>query len=110
MTLPIYNAGERVCPPPIRTVESDTASAIQQSKEKNIVWLLSRISAPDVQAICSWTGFNILIRNGIAVVQDSVGCMLTINTPATQISTINKVLNQSLSIMRSLELNTVVCF
>ena len=41
--------------------------------------------------------------------QDTVGYLPTVNAPATQMSTVNEVLNQSVSIMRSLQLNNIVC-
>ena len=66
-------------------------------------------SSPEAQAICSWTGFNILTRDEITVVQDSVCYLPTINAPATQISTVNEVLSQSINIMQSLDLKTIVC-
>jgi hypothetical protein len=42
-------------------------------------------------------------------VPDSVGYLPTINAPATQMSTVNEVLNQAVSIMESLQLTQVVC-
>ena len=50
---------------------------------KNLRRLLTRMSYPEEdQAISSWTGFNILIRNDKLVVQDAVGYMTTINALA----------------------------
>ena len=42
-------------------------------------------------------------------VSDNVGYLPTINAPATQMATVNEVVNQSLIIMRSLELTNIVC-
>jgi hypothetical protein len=64
--------------------------------------------SPDVQKGNSWTGFNILSRDEVTVVEDIVGYVLTINAPATQMSTVKEVLNQSINIMQSLQLNTIV--
>ena len=50
---------------------------------KKLRWLLTRMSYPEEdQAISSWTGFNILIRNDKLVVHDAVGYMPTINALA----------------------------
>ena len=72
-------------------------------------WILARMSNPEAQSVSSWTGFNIQIHDHVTVVQDNVGYFPTINAPATQISTVNEVLNQSLSIMQSLQLTKIVC-
>lgn len=109
LTLPIYNVGQRVGPLPIQTLEVDISSATQRAIEKNLIWVLARISETIAQTTSSWTGFNILTRNDATVVQDSVGYLPTVNAPATQMSTVNEVLNQSLTIMQSLELDNIVC-
>ena len=43
------------------------------------------------------------------VTQDSVGYLPTVNAPATQMSTVHEVLNQSLAIMQYLHLENIVC-
>ena len=67
------------------------------------------VSFQDKQIVCGWTGFNILTRHDKTVSQDNIGYLPTINAPATQLSTVLEVLNQSLSIMQSLGLSTIVC-
>lgn len=57
----------------------------------------------------SWTGFNIQTRNNVTVVQDTVSYLPTINAPATELSTVYEMLNQTVSIMESLQLKTIVC-
>ena len=52
---------------------------------------------------------NILTRDDVIVIPDNVGHLPTINAPATQTTTVNEVLNQSLIIMRSLQLTKIVC-
>ena len=61
------------------------------------------------QMISSWTGFNIKIRSDIAVSQDTVSYLPTINAPATEMSTVNEVLQRTLAIMHSLQLERIVC-
>ena len=96
LMLPTYNAGEHVGPPPTQSVEANTRAVVHQSKEKSRLWILSRLPAPENQTVSSWTGFNILIRDEVTVVQDSVGYLPTKNAPAPQLSTVYEVLNQSL--------------
>lgn len=61
------------------------------------------------EAVSGWTGFNILTRNEVIVVEDSVGYLPTINALATQMSTVSEVINQFLSIMEALQLQNIVC-
>ena len=109
LILTTYNAGERACPPPIQSIDADKIAFIQHSKTKNLVWLLARLSNQNAQTICSWTGFNIMARGKVIVVHDGVGYLSTINAPATHMSTVNEILNQSMNIMQSLDLRTIVC-
>ena len=95
--LPTYNAGQRVGPPQSKSTDADTAVNTQLARENNLVWVLAQM------------GFNIQTRSDMTVIPDNVGYLPTINAPATQFSTVNEVLNQSLSIMRSLGLTKIVC-
>ena len=67
------------------------------------------MSDPENQTISSWTGFNIQTRSDVTVIQDTVGYLPTINAPATEMSTVNEVLEQTLRIMQSLQLPNIVC-
>ena len=67
------------------------------------------MSQQERQTVSSWTGFNILTRDEIVVIPNNVGYLPTINAPATQMSTVNEVLNQSLAIMQHLRLKKIVC-
>ncbi len=61
------------------------------------------------QTISSWAGFNIKIRSGIAVAQDTVSYLPTINAPATEMSTVNEVLERTVAFIHSLQLHKNVC-
>ena len=61
------------------------------------------------EEVSGWTGFNILTSNEVIAVEDSAGYLPTINAPATQMSTVSEVMNQSLNIMQSLQLQKIVC-
>uniref|UniRef100_UPI00358FD6F1 uncharacterized protein isoform X1 n=1 Tax=Myxine glutinosa TaxID=7769 RepID=UPI00358FD6F1 len=107
--LPTYNAGQHVGPPITQSVDANTTRQVHHAKTKNLIWLLARIAVLEAQAISSWTGFNIQIRDDVTVVQDTVGYLPTINAPATEMTTVHEVLNQTLHIMESLQLNQIVC-
>ena len=106
---PTYNDDQRVGPPNVQSVDGDTTKEIQDAKTKNPILFLARMSYPEIQTICSWTGFNIQIRDEVTVVQDTISYLPTINAPATKKSTVNEALNQTLSIMESLQLDKIVC-
>lgn len=108
-SLPVYNAGQRAGPQATFGVKVDTNTQVQLSRIKNMVWLLTRMSSSEGQTIGSWTGFNILIRNDMHVVQDTVSYLPTINAPATEMSTVYEILTQTLSIMETLGLEKIVC-
>ena len=59
------------------------------------MWILARLHAVKRQRIAEWTGFNISVRNEV-VNQDNIGHLPTINAPATNLSTVYEVLDQSL--------------
>ena len=104
--LPMYNTGRRVGPAVTVNLDVDADKQVQNARVKNMIWLLTRLSNPEEdQTISSWTGFNILIRN---VVQDTVSYLPTINAPATEMSTVNEVLTQTVNIMDTLELEEIV--
>jgi len=109
LMLATYNAGKRVGPSTTTCVDADTTAVVQDARRKNNVWLLARRSDPGSQTVSSWTGFNIRVRDQVPVIQDNIGYLPTINAPATQMSTVNEVLNQSLSIMQSLQLTKIIC-
>ena len=58
--------------------------------------------------MCSWTGFNILVRNEEEVHDDVVGYLPTVNAPATQLSTVREVLRRTQQIKSSLDLKSIV--
>ena len=85
--LPIYFAGERVGPQPITTKTSnveDNNEASKVARDKNMIWVLARQVDTQIQKIPSWTGFNIITRDLVAVTEDVIGYLPTINAPATE--------------------------
>ena len=106
--LPIYNAGDR-CGPHSRTfVEVTCQEALENARRKNLLWVLVRLHAEARQKVSGWIGFNISVRNEVEVRQDSVGYLPTINTPATNMSTVHEVLMRSVKIKDTLQLKSIV--
>ena len=104
MVLPIYNAGACANSPALLTLDTDHSVFLQDAANRDHMWLMARLS----NDVPSWTGFNILTHNNTSVQEDSIGYLPSINAPATQLSMVNEVLNQSISIMKSLQLNNIV--
>jgi len=109
--LEVYIAGTCVGPQPLPTREDHAHKANEVAKiacQKNLAWILARLANQENQAVSGWTGFNIRTRNQVQVSEDIVGYLPTINAPATELSTVFEILNQSESIRRNLSLHTVV--
>ena len=108
---PIYNAGARVGPPPRNYMQADEKDIKYEVYKKTLIWFLARLHCSRNQTVCSWTGFNILVRNEEKVHDDVVGYLPTVNAPATQLSTVREVLRRTQQIKSSLDLkSTVVVF
>ncbi len=107
----VYVAGTRVGPQPIQTRERhflDNIKVAQVAHQKNLLWILTRQTDQEVQAIPSWTGFNILTRKKIQISEDVVGYLPTINAPATELNTVFEIMNQSELVREELQLETIV--
>ncbi len=92
-----------------KTAEVVAGEETQVTRQKNPVWMLGRLLQAADQSMSSWIGFNIVFRGDVTVTQDSIGYLPTINAPATQMSTVNEVLKQTLSTQKSLGLRNIVC-
>lgn len=75
---------------------------------KNLIWILARMTDAEKQRIPSWTGFNINTRDSLTVSKDVVGYMPTINAPATELTTVAEILNQSELVRKALQLGEIV--
>ena len=73
-----------------------------------LTWILSR--KEDINYIVpSWTGFNILIRNEMPILHSNIQYLTSIDSPATEMSTVITVLDRSLKIKDQLRLKYIVC-
>ena len=64
-----------------------------------MLWILARQLNSEDQKVPSWTGFNIQAR---------VEYVPTINAPATELTTVFEILNQSEEIRKKLDLSSIV--
>ena len=108
--LPIYNIGQRTGPPSRKVKEVDSNTIIKEARKKNFLFVLARLHyAAHKQKTSSSTGFNIKVHDKENIVDSNVGYLPTINSLATGMSTVNEILNRSLSIMPSLDLTSITC-
>ena len=103
-TLDPYIAGKHSGPKPLTFYENDARELIFAHQEVlSRLWILSRkMSVP--QAIPSWAGFHMSVRDNVVIVKTAIGYLDCIDA-----STINQVLNRCLKIKDSLHLSSIVC-
>ena len=70
--------------------------------------MLARQTDSENQTIPIWTGLNITTRDKVQISADIVGYLSTIYAPATQLTTVFEILNQSELARNELLLETVV--
>jgi len=70
-----------------------------------MIWVLARLTD---HAVPSWTGFNIRSRDEEPISEDVIGYLPTVNAPATELSTVFEILNQSEQIRKELQLAVIV--
>lgn len=81
----------------------------QSQRIRYIIWVASRhlASRPDLLAP-NWTGFNILVRDNVLVVQSKIAYLDALDAPATEHTTAFEILQRALAIKDSLELDGIV--
>ena len=101
--LPICNLGKRERPPtlPVSDLNKHHNDHYFEALQKNHLWFMTRQMETSNQEVCSWTGFNMITKNLTEVCEDVVGYLPTINAPATEMSTVQEILNNVLKIMSS---------
>lgn len=107
--LPPYISGSRIGPPaivPDETFLSDS-SIFKYAVERNFLWLLLR-ECDENNKINSWTGFNIRNRSNIEIKKDTIGYLPTINSPATDMATVQEILKETMNMKIQLGLNNIV--
>ena len=107
--LPYINKG-RQSPPPITVAHlPQTEASATRSQMKNVIWTYSRsCQQGQQQKTSSWTGWNIETRDNVCVTPDNIGYLPCINASAAQMSTVQEILRQGLSIKEQLCLDSIV--
>ena len=108
-TLPIYNVGVRPDPP----ILPDVDAIVEKMKfdlptKKNLIWMICRYLKREDQTVSSWTGFNIQTRKDNCVLKDSIEYLPTIDSPATAMNTVYKILTEAVKTKESLDLGSIV--
>ena len=81
---------------------------LAEHKVIQLIWVKSRMSSI-TSSIPSWTGFNIKIRNDIPILKSTIGYSDSIDSPATEMSTLSEILSRCLKIKVKLNLPVIVC-
>ena len=92
----------------MKTLHVDGKAAESKALSKDLVWSLVYQRDIGNQQISGWTGFNILTTDKVAVAQDTISYLPTINAPATNMLTVYEVLRQTQMIKDALDLQHVV--
>ena len=106
-----YISGERIAPQGLEASANLDVSCVTEagnSRKKTFAWMLARKVNEEEQTTPSWTGFNIKVRNDVYISEDIVGYLPTINAPATEMTTVFEILNQTELIRKLLQLQTIV--
>ena len=104
-----YLSGKRIGPKNLTFPgNEDCRFLLDEQSRINTAWILSHKSSIP-QAMPSWTGFNIKIRDNITPNKCSVGYLKCLDSPASDMSTIFEILNRCLPIKDKLKLSAIVC-
>ena len=107
----MYIAVTRSGPQPLSTKDElcpEMNQAAQAACKKNLTRSIARQNDPEHQKVPSWTGFNIRTRDQVQVFGDVVGYLPTVNAPATELTTVFEIINQSELIRKELQSETAV--
>ena len=69
-------------------VEVTAEEILAEASKKNLLWILVQLHAKKKQKASGWTGFNISVHNKVQVLQDAIGYLPSIDTPATGMATV----------------------
>lgn len=100
-------------PPEMKFINETTTASYEEVSETQrihyMIWVASRHIAtrPDILAP-NWTGFNILIRDNIVVVQSKIAYLDALDAPATEYATAYEILKRALAIKDLLGLSGIV--
>ena len=108
-TIQDYYSGHRVGPEKLQLLNCPQQDFLMADQEQLCLsWIMCRKFYKD-QYIPSWSGYNICIRSSEVILESSLSYFECINTRATDISTINEMLEQALKMKASLNIKSIVC-
>ena len=67
------------------------------------------ITTPPILLVPGWTGFNIVLRKNVVVLESKISYLDTLDSPATDIKTAYEVLCRACAIKERLGLESVLC-
>ena len=104
-----YLARKRIGPGQLQCPDNEEKHFLFGNQERmRLTWILSR--KEDINYIVSsWTGFNILIRNEMPILHSNIQYLTSVDSPATEMSTVITVLDRCLKIKEQLRLKYIVC-
>lgn len=111
LLLPTYNVGKRPEVPIIENLEKSVESKSMEGIKamlSNFIWAVARYLNSEAQKISSWTGFNMLARKNHQVLQDTIGYLPTIDSPATEMNTVFEILKKADSYKNALNLKSMI--
>ncbi|KAG1659940.1 Choline O-acetyltransferase [Nymphon striatum] len=91
----------------IRRFENGRVDVIRSATKEALDWVKIMCQPNNDTVFGSWTEFNIRTRDNVTVKPDKVGYLPTINAPATELSTVQELLSQSVFIQQHLSLDKI---
>ena len=113
--LPEYYGGKRVGPGVLRFVQNleiGSCYHVKADKQRKLylAWIeIRKMKTHPLLLIPGWTGFNIIIRQDIVIMESTIGYLDTLDSSATDIKTAYEVLCRGCEICDRLQLECVVC-
>ena len=101
--------GSRIAPKGFKFYKIENSEhVLSLQRTQYLAWVFLRKINID-RLIPSWTGFQILVTSNILLVKSGIGYMDSIDSPASDITTICQIMNRALDIKTVLKLPEIVC-
>ena len=86
----------------------DTCLILSDQEQLYLSWIMCR-QFHQQQYIPGWTGFNIRVRDQVALMESTVQYLDCLDTPATETATIQEVMERALKMKDALKISETVC-
>ena len=113
--VPDYYHGKRIGPGELKYLTNlDKSDEYQkysiEQKMNFLIWIALRcITTPPILLVPGWTGFNIVLRKNVVVLESKISYLDTLDSPATDIKTAYEILCRACVIKERLGLESVLC-